>query len=101
MATKIVDVVNGINTSVMLSKASGSIKPIATIGFQAKGSWTGDLKLLRSINGVDYSPVKLADGSIAIFDPTNPFIDLLPTKSFIKVDMTGVTSTDLVVEVSI
>lgn len=103
MATVILDVVKGVNKSIMIGTAqsSGTNKKTATIGFQATGTWTGNIKLKRSINGIDYATVKDADGNDVVFDSANPFIDLLPTDSYIQVDLTGVSSTDLKVEVSI
>lgn len=103
MSTVITDVSKGINNPVMVCKpqAGGSNKKIDTVGFQAIGTWTGDLKLKRSINGNDFNYVKDADGNDVIFSPANPFIDIIPTESFFIVDISSVTSTDLIVEVSI
>lgn len=103
MATVIVDVANNVNKSIMIggAQSSGTNKKTATICFQATGTWTGDIKFKRSINGNNYAMLKDADGNEVILDSANPFLDLLVTDSYIQVDLTGVSSTDLKVEVSI
>lgn len=101
MARVLVDVANGIYQYQMIDipEASNAQSKRETLGIMAYGSWTGDITFERSFDGERWVTIKDADKNDMVMDPNNPVLDIRLTKSYIRANLTGVSSTNLIIEV--
>lgn len=70
----------------------------ASFKVMASGTWTGDCKLSISFDGKKFVPLCDKTGAEVVLVKDKPAY-FASTKGFIKVNVSGVTSSDLTVEV--
>ena len=97
----LVDVANNIeNKSVVLADIAhyGSIRTDA-VSVLATGTFTGTPKLQMSLDGTNFVPLLNSDGNQVELTAGTP-IHLRSANVWVKVDLTGVSSSDLKIEIA-
>lgn len=87
------------NKAVVLAEAAqyGS-RPTEAVSILATGTFTGTPKLTMSLDGVNFVPLLNDDGEQMELTVDVP-VHLRSANVWVKVDLTGVTSSDLKVEI--
>jgi len=95
----IVDKANNINKPAVLAEvAQYANRPTGAVSVLATGTVTGSPKLQMSLDGTNYVPLLNEDGEQVELTVDVP-VHLRSANVWVKVDLTGVTSSDLKVEI--
>lgn len=95
----IVDKANNINKPAVLAEvAQYANRPTEAVAVLAKGTVTGAPKLEMSLDGVNFIPLLDDEGEQVELTAGVP-VFLESANVWVKVDLTGVTSSDLIVEI--
>lgn len=91
----IVDKANNINKAVVLAEVSQyGNRPTGAVSLLASGTVTGTPKLEMSLDGTNFVPLLNDEGSQVELTVDTP-VYLEPANVWVRVDLTGVTSSDL------